>query len=313
LQWVVPQLGDAAVAAADSGRSSCGEDGCWEVLYERGLPTLEMGAPDTSTVPARELELALARINAKYPYPGTSRIPAKVAVTQLSETAMDIAAEHAIPVGEARDELLDVHPSFMRALPPSASDVGTAAHKLLAAMAKRGLGHFADGQQIYDLRSELVRRGLLARAHAEAVSLAQLSQCADDLARTLPQLLRQPCQTFIELPVNLLVPAREIAIHELVDPVTVGDELVHVQGALDLLLDDGQTALIVDYKTGYTTDPDALRRLHEEQLLWYCRAVSLLLPGRRVRWALYGLGGAGLVGPFDYHATEVSPTRSNVT
>jgi ATP-dependent exoDNAse (exonuclease V) beta subunit len=100
--------------------------------------------------------------------------------------------------------------------------------------------------------------------------------------------------------VNLLVPARELAPGFEVDPAGVGGELVHVQGAIDLLLDDGTTALLLDYKTGYTANPEALRQLHEQQLQWYCRAAALLLPGRRIRWALYGLGGAGIVGPFDY-------------
>nr|MDQ3023009.1 PD-(D/E)XK nuclease family protein [bacterium] len=158
---------------------------------------------------------------------------------------------------------------------------------------------------VQNLRDELIRSGKLSRRDAELITVSQIAPCAAELAAKLPLHLRSPYQHFIELPVSLLVPAAEIAKFEGVDAASVGDELVHVQGAIDLLLDDGATVLLLDYKTGYTADAAALKAIHAPQLGWYCRAASLLLPGRRVLWALYGLDGAGLVGPFEYQAVPL--------
>jgi ATP-dependent exoDNAse (exonuclease V) beta subunit len=170
-------------------------------------------------------------------------------------------------------------------------------------MDPRQFARYGDGREVLRLRYELERSGQVSRRDAELIPLSQVSRCAADLAGILPTLLHEPYQCFAEVPVNLLVPASEVASLQGLDADSVGSDLVHVQGAIDLLLDDGRTALIIDYKTGYTTDAEALRKVHEQQLLWYSRAAALLQPGRRILWALYGLGGSGFVGPFGYQAT----------
>jgi ATP-dependent helicase/nuclease subunit A len=75
---------------------------------------------------------------------------------------------------------------------------------------------------------------------------------------------------------------------------------VYVQGVIDLLTVDANRALVLDYKTDREASADELRKRYGRQLGWYCRAVSALLPGKAVYWAIYGLGGAGLVGPVEW-------------
>jgi ATP-dependent helicase/nuclease subunit A len=302
LQWVTAQLGEAVGSVELEQTRSCGDGGCWEVSYQRAMVNAAVSSAELTAVPAADLELTLDRLAWRYPAPGSAQLPAKVAITQLSEATLEIDAERALPLGEAREDVLEVHPAFLTQLLPTAADVGTATHKLLAAMDPREFARYGDGKEVLRLRYDLEHRGLIASRDSELIPLSQVSECAADLGRALPTLLRSPFSHFTELPVSLLVPAQEIALLQQVDPATVGSELVQVQGAIDLLLDDGRTVLVLDYKTGYTSDAAALQQIHEQQLLWYCRAASMLLPGRRIQWALYGLGGAGFVGPFDYAA-----------
>jgi len=75
-----------------------------------------------------------------------------------------------------------------------------------------------------------------------------------------------------------------------------------VQGVIDLLVVGSGTATVVDYKTDRGATPAELTTRYRQQLEWYCRAVAALLPRSAVRWAIYGLDRAGLVGPEDWRS-----------
>jgi ATP-dependent exoDNAse (exonuclease V) beta subunit len=116
-------------------------------------------------------------------------------------------------------------------------------------------------------------------------------------------------ELYRELPVALLARARDENLLDQLrtvfgDPPSpeslAEDDAVYIQGIIDLLVVNGDLATIVDYKTDRGVSAEMLKERYEAQLEWYCRAVCSLLPGMIVRWALYGLGGAGLVGPVAY-------------
>jgi ATP-dependent exoDNAse (exonuclease V) beta subunit len=172
--------------------------------------------------------------------------------------------------------------------------VGTATHRLLA---HADYARHVTELEVGALRKALVQRGLLATPPAQQIDCAAVARAVRELA---PLVLRPGAQLMRELPVALLIPAADAAQALGRAPQALGTgDTVYVQGVLDLLQVTEAAALVLDFKTDRADAAQLLAR-YTLQLQWYARAVRELLPACRVSWALYGLRGAGLVGPFEY-------------
>jgi ATP-dependent helicase/nuclease subunit A len=283
-----------------------GPEGCWSVELRlpaaTAQPTLTIDAAPVLT--AQQRAQVVTALRWQYPHAQAARLPAKLTVTRLARLpdAQSGDGETLLSAQEygGAQALEPPRPAFMRdTAPVTPTDIGEATHRLLARL---DFARHTTPEAVAELRDELVRRGPLALAAAERIDTAAVARLARDLA---PLTLAPGAQVFRELPLALLVPAAEVA--GLMEPALASatEEQVYVQGVADLLIVTGNDALVLDYKTDHA-DADELLRRYTRQLKWYARAVAALEPGKRVRWALYGLAGAGLAEPHDSPLTDVS-------
>jgi len=310
LDWLRWRLGDSIAAALAEGTASTGADGCWEILRadpqaleRRQLDALQQPEPLTEA----EAQMLRSRLSLNYVFSGAAQLPVKLTVTRLAhETPLPIDAddEWTLPEGTGDGtgvaEVEVPQPEFMTGRrEPSAAEIGTATHQQLAAVDYRA---HHDVGAVEALRDELIGRGVLDAAAAKQVDCAAVAQAVSELAQYVTA---SGAQAYREQPVAQLIPARDAkllsALSLSIEPASLApDDAVYVQGVIDLLVVGEGEALVLDFKTDRGVDADALAARYRAQLSWYCRAVAALLPGHTVRWALYGLAGPGLVGPFAY-------------
>ncbi len=253
-------------------------------------------AASTGTGP---LDIARADVAAGVALPGARRVelPAKLTVSRIAQRELEREADGAVVLPEAPAPAQAVgapQPACLGAVAtPDAAAVGTATHRLLAQV---DFAQHTTALAVTALRDELLQRGLLEAPAAHRIDCAAVAHAARELA---PLLLRPGAQLQRELPVALLIPAAEAARALGREPHSeLAGETVYVQGVLDLLHVTEESALVLDFKTDRADAAQLLER-YTLQLQWYVRAVRELLPQLRVKWALFGLREAGLVGPFD--------------
>jgi ATP-dependent exoDNAse (exonuclease V) beta subunit len=133
-------------------------------------------------------------------------------------------------------------------------------------------------------RDELVAVAALTAAEAEGIDVQRLATGINDICARLEL---RTARLYSELPVSLLTPLPGTA------PVSV-----IVQGTLDLLAVWPGRALVLDFKTDRSAGAHELETRYAPQLGWYATMARALTGLPAVEWALYGLDGVGLVGPF---------------
>jgi ATP-dependent helicase/nuclease subunit A len=302
LYWVGSRLAPVIAELQPGESASVGVDDCWEVLLHKPLarPSARAATPQAAEALSEEqCDAIREKLSWRYPWKELHRLPAKVTVTHLA---------HLPPRTEEADGEYSVNGSRQLYLPEpplprflqgerviSAAETGTATHRLLARL--DFTAHY-DREIVEALRDELVQGGLLDTQAAMTIDCAAVAQLAKDLAR----FVQDADDIRTELPVGLLLPANDPSLCDLfdVEPAKVdAGEHVYVQGTLDLLVVNDHGALVLDHKTD-RAGADELKARYARQLGWYCRAVEVMLPDTPVRWGLYGLAGAGLIGPIDW-------------
>lgn len=311
--WVGPQLHDGVTRAREEGGvAACGPDGCWQVSVHTPDAARATRHVGLEPKPLEEGELAeiqrrLAQTAAGSPGLG---LPLKMTVTRLAHAVAAPDGDDDALVAEAAawpSGRIDVpRPAFIggRAgagtAPPSPAEIGTAAHLLLARL---DLRREYQAEDVGNLRDKLAAVGLMRPAAAEALDPGAIVLAANKLRE---QLQLAEARLYRELPIALLVPAGDGALVKQLARAGISaappaeqaaGDAVYVQGVIDLLAVHGDTATVVDYKTDRGATAEELTARYAGQLGWYCRAGAALLPHCAVRWAIYGLDLAGLVGP----------------
>ncbi|MPM50864.1 ATP-dependent helicase/nuclease subunit A [bioreactor metagenome] len=72
-------------------------------------------------------------------------------------------------------------------------------------------------------------------------------------------------------------------------PFAINDDRKIIHGYIDLLAEDEQEAIIVDFKTDRHTDPAALIGRYQTQLSLYARAVAMIYPHKKVTAYIYAV------------------------
>lgn len=278
-----------------------GPAGCWELQLHTAQPAGQVGGAQPRAAGEATAALSTAELTARlawsYPAQGSVELPAKLTVSRLAHRELRLEEDGAATLAEEggpQPAALAPRPAFLdTAAAVDAAAVGSAAHRLLARL---DYARHTAVPAVAALRDELVQRGVLAPEPAARIDCAAVAQAAAGLA----SLLLAPGVTLHrELPVALLIPAQEAALALGRTGLALeAGETVYVQGVIDLLAVTQDTALVLDFKTDRAGEGQLLQR-YTPQLRWYACAVQQLLPHCRVRWALYGLHGAGLLGPYD--------------
>ena len=212
-------------------------------------------APVTPAQPL--MEEIQRRMHYQYPYLPLMQLPAKRAVSELTEQAQQEAFA------------FSARPAFTRKDSISAAQRGTAMHAFL---------QFADFRRaatnLDDEIERLAQTGYLTKRDTTALERDKLQRffASEFCARMLraPELLREKKFT-------LRIPAAEFCEPEtqgdLFQVAMIGGETVVVQGIIDCAFEENGKLILLDYKTDRVEALEILRERYGEQLRLYRRAM----------------------------------------
>ncbi len=230
-----------------------------------------------------------------YPHAHLTRLPAKLSVSRLSPTVLDVYDGDGTNAAEEDAENLlrsfDKAPLFDAKKEPDAAARGTATHEFLQFC---DFGR-AEKEGVAAEIERLTKDGFLPDTAAEEVRQDELSAF---FASAFYKDLRDAREVHRETRFNVFLPARDFTE----DPAfkaAVGDETLLVQGVIDLFYTDKAGDLVLcDYKTDRLTpaqlkDPGAaaafLFARHGEQLRYYKEALRKLCGRCPDRVLIYSL------------------------
>jgi len=230
------------------------------ILAEQSVEETADADAITQTPPQPEpslMEEIRRRMRYQYPYLPLMRLPAKRAVSELTEQAQQEAFA------------FSARPAFTRKDSISAAQRGTAMHAFL---------QFADFRRaaagLDDEIERLAQAGYLTARDTTALERDKLQRffASEFCARMLraPELLREKKFT-------LRIPAAEFCEPEtqgdLFQIAMIGGETVVVQGIIDCAFEENGKLILLDYKTDRVEALEILRERYGEQLRLYRRAM----------------------------------------
>lgn len=189
-----------------------------------------------------------------YPYAELLGLQSKSSVTELVHKADD------------KKYRFTKRPAFMQERGLSSAEKGTAVHKVMerADFAKCKIELSSELERLYE-------NMYLSEAEYEAVDIQVLkqffdSELCDRIIRS--KLVKREMRFLTEFP------AKDLSSG--LSPLC-GEEMIVVQGAIDLLFEEDGKIVIVDFKTDRTKDESELLAAYSEQLKIYAKACSKLL------------------------------------
>ncbi len=222
------------------------------------------------------------RLHYRYPYEADETLPVKLSVSELKHAAMEEEPEAVRLYEPEREETL---PRFLQEkLPVGGALRGTVYHRVLERIDMEALADWSTRKEPVDGKTgeeELERfldglreAGVLTGEQKEAVNLRSLLRFGrSPLALRMAQAAARG-ELFREQPFSMGVPAREIY------PGRDSDELVVVQGIVDVFWKEDGKLYLLDYKTdrvGRNGGKQVLLARYRVQLSYYARALSAAL------------------------------------
>ena len=229
-------------------------------------------AAEQGPVEAETLRLLERQLSFRYPHAGAEALPSKLTATELKERgddAQDDDAASLLPAARRSFRLPDLE-GLDR--PATGAERGTATHLVLQHIA---LDRTGSEEEIRAEVARLREAQFLSGREAEAVDLRAIRRL---FASPLGQRILHADAVRREFRFSLLCPACELL------PTDERDEIL-LQGAIDCFLEEQGALTIIDYKTDYIADEEALeekRRRYTPQLQAYAAALSRIC-GKPVR------------------------------
>lgn len=206
------------------------------------------------------------RLDWRYPYASAVGKPAKLSVTEIKRRF----ETHADAEGGA-DRLYGVQPIFVRprflaaAGKMTAAEQGTLLHTVMQHVDYQGdVSPAGIARQL----EGMVRRFLLLPEQVKEVNCEAVSRF---FTGSLGQRLRRSVCIRRELPFSLVLPASEFY------PEIQQPDGIFIQGIIDVLFDEPDGLVLVDYKTDRGKSGTELAERYQVQLALYARAVSGIL------------------------------------
>lgn len=201
--------------------------------------------------PAEEVKRITGRIAAQYPYDPLTKIPVKVAASELAHE-------------ENRETYAFAsHPAFLNKDKLTGAEKGTALH---AFMQYADLAACAESPE--EEKERLLARGFLTGRQAEAVALDKVKRCLQSgIMRRFLSAGRQ----YREYRFTVKIKAG-LADKELKPPYDQED--IVLQGAVDCAFEEDGQVVIVDYKTDRVKNMEELRERYRTQLELYRGAMQ---------------------------------------
>jgi len=159
--------------------------------------------------------------------------------------------------------------------------VGTATHLLISEL---DLSKAIDMETAEQVRERLLREGVITEAAAESIDVdSVVGFFESELGKSA---LKEENRVYQEWPFSFAVPASEI--EEGVDE----DEMIIVQGIVDMVVETGEGLLVVDFKTDNIKEGEACERaeIYRRQLELYGEAAEVILEAKLLGKWVYFLG-----------------------
>ncbi len=237
------------------------------------------------------------RLGWEYPFKPLSFIPSKYTVTELKRQYDPLFSGDDMQYKVLRKKPLFMEP--IRGLSPA--EKGTIMHFVMQHL------DFADNDITSQLNKMAERELLTGTQMEEMVNEAQ--KIRQFLDSDLVLRIRKAKQSFREVPFNLQIPCREILKTGIYDESSAallprdiqGDDLILLQGVIDCYFEEGDSLVLVDYKTDSISGvieevAVIIRDRYKLQLDYYSRALETLT-GKKVKERYIYLFSAGIAIP----------------
>lgn len=195
--------------------------------------------------------------------------PAKLSVTEIKRRFEDLQGNDSEPEGA---KLFEAPPAILRPQfikrpgKMTAAEVGTILHTVM-----QHLDYMLeiDEAGVATQLKRMVDREILLAEQAAAVAVKSIAAFWQS---SIGQRMQKALYIRREMPFSLMLPAGRFY------PELDGTgEEIFVQGIIDVLFDDGDGLVLLDYKTDYQRDSSEIAKKYDTQLNLYAEAVEIIL------------------------------------
>jgi ATP-dependent helicase/nuclease subunit A len=219
----------------------------------------------------------------RYRFGDAAALPAKLSVTQLTHRDDEYVKTDYSKALERLPRAICAEQDFIESA--EGRVIGTATHLLIAALE---LTRPISKDAIEQTKKKLITDGAIAKAVAEQIDGGSVMKFFEsDLGRTV---LDPENSVWREWPFTFGLPAVELAESSHEAPVA-SDEIIVVQGIIDMLIKTPKGLLVIDFKTDRITPGRVAERadLYRRQLGLYGRAAAAILKTETIAKWLYFL------------------------
>ena len=216
-------------------------------------------------LPATEAKGLVERILSwEYDYKGLQDVPAKLSITEIKHR---FGQQEDIPVMLIkREENVFRRPEFVRREKIiSGSEYGTIMHTVLQHI---DFQREASDAEIDRQLVEMVSREIITPKEKDVVEVSCLQRF---FVSMVGQRMKNAVRVWRELPFSKMLPAKRY--------FDIKDETAEIfcQGVIDLLIEENDGLVLIDYKTDKETEPQKVREKHTLQINLYTEAVETIL------------------------------------
>ncbi len=205
------------------------------------------------------LENLKNKIYYEYPYKAETEIPAKLSVTQITH--------------KENAEVFLSSPKFMMKEGFSAAQKGSIFHRVLQ------FADFTHGKEnASDELSRLKDAGYLTEEEFSAVDIKKLEAFFNS---SLTERILKADRVLREYKLFDTIPAKEAGFES--------DAEILIQGIADCIIKEGDSGVLIDFKTDKVSDPKILKNRYKEQLTLYKRTLDKLFPKGIKECIIYSL------------------------
>ncbi len=212
------------------------------------------------------------RLSWEYQYAKTSKVPAKVSVTELKRRfEAELLEENgafsdALPVLVKKPKFLEEKKGL------SAAEVGTILHFVMQHLDYKR-------EELEAQIEEMVAKALLTEQQAQSVAVDKIRRF---LESPLGKRMLASEKVNREIPFNMEIPCQEL-YKELEGEAYQGETLL-LQGVIDCYFEEADGIVLLDYKTDYVAPGkvDKIRERYRVQISYYARALERLT-GKKVK------------------------------
>lgn len=251
------------------------------------LTRLKQGSTSVSDMQADEHQLyqtCMEHFAFKYPYDDLKDLYTATSVSELKKAAMkeEQADVHDIFEKEREKELFPYIPPFMQQkVEMSGAERGTAYHRVMELVDfRKPPAKYEEWQQSLE---EMVKTGRLSERQKECIYIPILCKfMTSDIARRMRKaaesgLLHKEQSFYLGVPANQ------------VNASFPAEELMLIQGIIDVYFEEDGELVLVDYKTDSVTNGQELVERYQTQMLYYTKALVQTLDKKVKEVILYSM------------------------